>query len=57
MPNKVKYKINKVCDRCEELKQTRYVGNQVYVCKHCDNRNNIFYDHEDRETLKFKKAV
>lgn len=54
---KVKYKINKVCDRCEELKQTRYVGNQVYVCKHCDNRNNIFYDHEDRETLKFKKAV
>lgn len=48
---KIKYKINKVCNRCDELKQTRYDGNQVYVCKTCD-------DNEDRETLThtYKKA-
>ena len=53
---KVKYKINKVCNHCEQLRQTRYVGNQIYVCKHCDNRDNIFYDVEDRDAFKYKKA-
>jgi len=52
---KVKYKINQVCSRCEQLKQVRYEGNQVYVCKNCDQYRNIF-DKDDQEVLKYKKA-
>jgi ribosomal protein L37AE/L43A len=53
---KIKYKINKVCNRCDELKQTRYDGNQIYVCKTCDNKFNLYYENEDRETHVYKKA-
>lgn len=53
---KVKYKINNYCSRCEQLKQVRYDGNQVYVCKGCDKYRNIFNDQEDQQVLKYKKA-